>query len=312
MFQSNLPFNQWPQCSLPSSMTNLFGGYVQMSAALSTSSGNLTKFTSGQAFYYWKDANTGQNLYQSDSRVFTPSSVDLGNWIWNNVNSNLPAGTNAYLVVVINIAVENAEGTLFDYLCYAHQTSINFTGPCVQVTANPPDHSPIPNEAVYVYAEVDFNATGYNAEFTNCSLISQNFNQFLIAVGSSGTASWKARAYNSLGNGPWSNICSFTVQEVIDGTLNVSLNEQPGKPIHSIDSSFNCTSGHTVTSYSWNIYKQVNGNWQLIDSSSVSNYANTFTDNPTGINYKISLTVVGIKNNNSSSKYFEEFVSYGI
>jgi len=182
-----------------------------------------------------------------------------------------------------------------------------------QVTANYPDILPA-NAGIgqQVYCSFDVNGTNtrYEAEANNASITPNGNNGFTIVPNAS-TASWRARAINDQGIGAWSSWCSFAVIEALAGNLSVSLDPQDGKPIHSIDGSFSCSSGHTITSYSWQIYKQINGNWMLVDSSISSNYAGTFTDNPAGINYKVVLSVQGTKNGNTSSATFEEYCSYG-
>jgi hypothetical protein len=63
---------------------------------------------------------------------------------------------------------------------------------------------------------------------------------------------------------------------VISGSINASLNEQPTKPIHSISASFNCTSGHTINSYSWVVKSRIlGGAWQTVYTGSSSSVAAT-------------------------------------
>jgi hypothetical protein len=153
-----------------------------------------------------------------------------------------------------------------------------------------------------------------NGQLTGSYYISGHYsNNMTVGLSGSGSYSWKIRGKNStLGNSSWSSLYPFTytAPSPITGNINSVMNPQPSKPIHSITSSFNCSSGHNITSYSWILKKKVGTIWQDVGTSSSSTQATTHNDSTPPIEYKVLLNISGTKDGENYQGSFETTVWY--
>lgn len=94
------------------------------------------------------------------------------------------------------------------------------------------------------------------------------------------------------------------------GTMTASINDPVSKPIHFVVGNYSCTSGHTITSYSWTVNKLVNGSWVNVGSGSSSSIALSQNDSDNPIQYQIILNVTGTKDGVTESHTYYEYCSY--
>lgn len=109
--------------------------------------------------------------------------------------------------------------------------------------------------------------------------------------------------------GPWSNWTTFITRESITGSVKPYINYKPTS--YDVSATFVVTSGHTVTGYSWELYRLSNGVWNRIGTS--TNPQMMFAGLPhesSNIDYRINLLVTGTKNNIQSQGSFAGYITY--
>jgi hypothetical protein len=322
MYQTNLVWPNSGYVNFRTDFSRAMGGCLGITVNHLASPGNGVKITYCTVHWQWINPSSGAVFYESDHQGCAVNSAVLASPFWLNVLSPLEPSQNARLKVFAAISIQSADGSQSS-LVYAE--ALTGTYSCVapeQITAFTPENAPISHVAMaYCGLDAHGSNTRYEAEFARPSgspsiSMGQQISHYFVTGDisnlrdASGNIKWRARAVNDQGTGPWSNWCTFQCKEPITGSVICSVSPMPSKPIHGINGSFSCSSGHTITSYAWTLKKLVGGSWQTIGTGSSSTYAQTNSDNPSGIQYKLELLVYGTKNGISNNASFIGYCSY--
>jgi len=158
----------------------------------------------------------------------------------------------AELVFVVDIGIQNPDGSYTTWRGTTHTGVYNFSAPG-QVQANVPEGSPIQSGIAYnAYCGIDYNGTNthYEAEVQNGSIVNISGNHFAI-IPNAPNCSWRARAVNDQGTGAWSSWCSFSVDTYINNpVVSAYAVQHPSKPIIALymNGSISVPSGVVITS----------------------------------------------------------------